>query len=69
MDKNILNVYFNFLNNVICKFIYCLFIIYLNNLSFCLFIFSYLKCDRLKDLVVEYLDYLYYFYDILLFNI
>lgn len=71
VDKNTSNVHLNLLNNhVICKFIHCLFIfIYLNNLSFCLFIFSHLKCDRLKDLVAEHLDHLHYLHDILSLNI
>ena len=59
------------LHNVICKLIRCLLlkVIFLNSLSFCLFIFSHLKCDRLKDLVAEHLDHLHYLHDILSLNI
>lgn len=34
-----------------------------------MFIFSHLKCDRLKDLVAEHLDHLHYLHDILSLNI
>ena len=33
------------------------------------FLFSHLKCDRLKDLVAEHLDHLHYLHDILSLNI